>query len=123
MMGAPPPNPRDLPPTRQDSWGNGSSIAPPPLNPGTESALGFHPWRALPSAQMPNSLNRPANLCHPVGGRSPLIELRTTLFLVQPMGSTSEAGVAPATHIAVDEVTLASFDELLDGSAGMGVQQ
>jgi hypothetical protein len=34
-----------------------------------------------------------------------------------------EASVPPATHIAVDEVALASFDELLDGAAGMGARQ
>jgi hypothetical protein len=34
-----------------------------------------------------------------------------------------EDSVPPATHIVVDEVALASFDELLDGAAGMGVRQ
>jgi hypothetical protein len=34
-----------------------------------------------------------------------------------------EASMPPATQIAVAEVALASFDELLDGSAGMGVRQ
>ncbi|MGC4052844.1 MAG: IS21 family transposase [Paludibaculum sp.] len=36
---------------------------------------------------------------------------------------SEEAGVPPATRIAVDDVVLASFDELLDGAAGMGVNQ
>lgn len=35
----------------------------------------------------------------------------------------AEASVPPATHIAVDEVALASFDELLDGGTGVGVRQ
>lgn len=33
------------------------------------------------------------------------------------------ASVPPATHVAIDEVALASFDELLSGGAGMGVRQ
>ncbi|MDO8934160.1 MAG: IS21 family transposase [Rhodocyclaceae bacterium] len=33
------------------------------------------------------------------------------------------ANVPPATHVAVDEVALASFDDLLSGAAGMGVRQ
>jgi hypothetical protein len=36
---------------------------------------------------------------------------------------SEEANMAPATHIAVDEVVLASFDELLGGDAVMGVMQ
>src|SRR4030095_314037 len=56
LMGALPPNPRDLAHPRQDFWGLGSSSALLPQNPGTESALESHPCVALSSAQMPNSL-------------------------------------------------------------------
>ena len=94
MMEAPPPTPRDLPHYRQDSWGQkrepGSGVAPLPVNPGTESALGAHPCVALSSAQPNLSLDQSANLCHPVVGHTPLVELRTTPKSVQPMGSTSE---------------------------------
>ncbi len=33
------------------------------------------------------------------------------------------ANVPPATHVEVDEVALASFDDLLSSAAGMGVRQ
>jgi hypothetical protein len=70
-MGALPPYPWDLAHYRQDFWGTGSSGALLPQNPGTESALGSHPCVALSSAQMPNSLDQPANLCHSVVGLQP----------------------------------------------------
>jgi len=49
-MGTPSPNPRDLSLTAGIENGRWSGD-PAPLEPGTESALGFHPWSALSSAQ------------------------------------------------------------------------
>src|SRR4051794_19418289 len=68
------------------SGGPGSGFVPLPQNPGTESALGSHPCVALSSAQMLNSLDQPVNLCHPVVGFSPLVELRTTPNLSKQWG-------------------------------------
>ena len=50
-MGAPPPNPRDLSHSRQND-GARRQIAPPPLIPAAESALGLRPRSALSSAQV-----------------------------------------------------------------------
>jgi hypothetical protein len=49
-LGAPPPNPRDLSPSRQNDDAR-RQIAPPPLIPAAESALGLRPRSALSSAQ------------------------------------------------------------------------
>lgn len=52
-MGAPPPNPRDFSLSRQDYWAARASSARPRGIPAAESALRFHPWRALSSVQVP----------------------------------------------------------------------
>ena len=49
-MGTPSPNPWDVSLSAGIDGGQRSED-PAPLNPGTETALGFHPWRALSSAQ------------------------------------------------------------------------
>ncbi len=50
-LGAPPPNPWDLSHSRQND-GARRQIAPPPLIPAAESALGLRPRSALSSAQV-----------------------------------------------------------------------
>jgi hypothetical protein len=54
-MGSLPPNPRDFSLSRQDSWAARARSTRSRGIPAAESALGFHPWRALSSVQVPHS--------------------------------------------------------------------
>jgi hypothetical protein len=57
MMGALPPNPRDLTPCGRHRLQTGRQFRPPAIMPAPESALEFHPWRALPSAEAAPSIS------------------------------------------------------------------
>jgi hypothetical protein len=52
MMGALPPSPRDFIALGQALIADRAARWPPAIMPASESALGFHPWRALSSAQV-----------------------------------------------------------------------